>query len=207
MSALEARAEELRSKLQVASKQRDELEEKIKLNIEALGPVGMKTPLIDKEGYPRDDIDITKIRQLRHEVVLLQNDHKSAMSDIEKLLHEYSAVMKQISEDTGGFTATASESKASEHPHKSLTLDVESPGMARVDSVRANSPAEKGGLVAGDVVVAFGTATGVESSPLQAIAAIVKGNIGKRIPLSVKRDGGKTCLRVAALAFPPITMV
>merc|ERR1712241_1318258 len=41
--------------------------------------VGMNGPLIDNEGYPRNDIDIVKVRTARQKIICLSNDHKEKM--------------------------------------------------------------------------------------------------------------------------------
>ena len=44
--------------------------------------VGMNGPLIDNEGYPRNDIDIVKVRTARRKIICLSNDHKAIMKKI-----------------------------------------------------------------------------------------------------------------------------
>ena len=44
--------------------------------------VGMDGPLVDNEGYPRNDLDIPKIRMARHKIICLSNDHKDVMNKI-----------------------------------------------------------------------------------------------------------------------------
>eukprot|EP01084_Bolivina_argentea_P108341 193624_1 len=41
---------------------------------------------VDNEGFPRADIDIWRIAEIRKQVVMLQNDHINIMKQIEKLL-------------------------------------------------------------------------------------------------------------------------
>ena len=47
-----------------------------------------KPKYTDNEGYPRADIDIWSIAEVRKKVVMLQNDHIAIMKQIEKLLME-----------------------------------------------------------------------------------------------------------------------
>jgi 26S proteasome regulatory subunit N4 len=44
----------------------------------------MHTPLVDGEGFPRDDIDIYAVRTARVRVIELRNDLKGAMDEIAK---------------------------------------------------------------------------------------------------------------------------
>ena len=48
--------------------------------------VGMNGPLIDSEGYPRNDIDIVKVRTARQKIICLMNDHKEIMKKISDAL-------------------------------------------------------------------------------------------------------------------------
>jgi 26S proteasome non-ATPase regulatory subunit 9 len=73
--------------------QKDEIEKQIRQHqqsLEAIG-VGMDKPLVDREGFPRADIDVHAVRIERHAVIQLQNDHKGLMAQIEiaiQRLHE-----------------------------------------------------------------------------------------------------------------------
>jgi Nas2 N_terminal domain len=51
-------------------------------------PMGIDTPLIDDDGYPRHDVDVYRARTLRHRLAVLKTDHKSIVNEIEKLLIE-----------------------------------------------------------------------------------------------------------------------
>ena len=46
---------------------------------------GLKDPLIDKEGYPRGDVDIMKVLEKRKRLSTINYDHKEVMSQIERL--------------------------------------------------------------------------------------------------------------------------
>ncbi|NWH73520.1 PSMD9 ATPase, partial [Piaya cayana] len=53
-------------------KRKDEIEAQIKANYELLEGqkgVGMNEPLVDADGFPRDDIDLYKVRTLRHNII------------------------------------------------------------------------------------------------------------------------------------------
>lgn len=51
----------------------------------------MNGPLVDAEGFPRNDIDIYQVRQARQTIICLQNDHKELMNQIQTLLNQYHA--------------------------------------------------------------------------------------------------------------------
>jgi len=49
---------------------------------------GVNSPLCDKEGYPRADIDVSSTRHKRHRLICLRNDLFAAVSALEKALHQ-----------------------------------------------------------------------------------------------------------------------
>ena len=49
-------------------------------------PMGIDTPLVDGEGYPRGDIDVYRARTQRGRFAVLKTDHKEIQSKIEGLL-------------------------------------------------------------------------------------------------------------------------
>ena len=55
-------------------------------------PIGIDTPLVDSEGYPRGDIDVFRARTLRKRFIEIQNDHKSLTRKIEQGLVELQAI-------------------------------------------------------------------------------------------------------------------
>jgi 26S proteasome non-ATPase regulatory subunit 9 len=55
--------------------------------------MGIDTPLVDSEGYPRGDIDVFRARTLRRRFIEIQNDHKAVMAKIEKGLAELQLVV------------------------------------------------------------------------------------------------------------------
>ena len=62
--------------------------------------VGMNGSLIDNEGYPRNDIDIVKVRTARQKIICLMNDHKEIMKKISDALE---CIHQQNSNGTGNY--------------------------------------------------------------------------------------------------------
>ncbi|KAJ8578171.1 hypothetical protein ON010_g1031 [Phytophthora cinnamomi] len=65
----------------------------IEAEIEAVGAEltsgsnpGLHGPLVDAEGFPRADIDVYRVRQLRHTLAVRRTDHQQVMTQIEALL-------------------------------------------------------------------------------------------------------------------------
>ena len=60
-------------------------------------PMGIDTPLVDDEGFPRNDIDVFRARTLRNRLMVVRTDHKKLMSDIDTSLQQL-AVLQQTPE-------------------------------------------------------------------------------------------------------------
>ena len=50
--------------------------------------MGIDTPLVDEEGYPRNDIDIFRARTLRNRLMIVRTDHKKLMNEIDRSLQQ-----------------------------------------------------------------------------------------------------------------------
>ncbi len=93
--------------------------------------------------------------------------------------------------------AVSESSKGERTPYLGLMLreETRSPeGGARVAKVIADSPAEKGGLREGDVVVGFGDA--VIRGPVSLTKRIRESNVGDKVLVTVLRDGKKVTVTV-----------
>ena len=75
---------------------KSDIEARIKSIVEeldALG-VGLRGKLVDDQGFPRNDLDLFKIRELRNEHARLQTDHLALMKEIEAELSKHFAANK-----------------------------------------------------------------------------------------------------------------
>jgi hypothetical protein len=59
---------------------------------DGIEPMGVDTPLVDPEGYPRADIDVYRARTLRNRFRILQTDHKEISQKLEGLLVQLAAL-------------------------------------------------------------------------------------------------------------------
>jgi 26S proteasome non-ATPase regulatory subunit 9 len=92
--------EEARKQLASLDVQRKALENEAQVivsELEAPGenggePMGIDTPLTDRDGYPRADIDIYRTRTLRGRLAVIRTDHKALMAKIEEGLHKLNAL-------------------------------------------------------------------------------------------------------------------
>ncbi|XP_047237836.1 26S proteasome non-ATPase regulatory subunit 9 [Girardinichthys multiradiatus] len=164
-------------------KKKDEIEEQIKAYRDVLEDqgVGVEGPLVDAEGYPRADVNLYMIRDARHSISCLQNDHKAIMAQIEEALHMLHAREKAKKE--------RDEAASQEEPmEQQVTLR---PPFARVDAVTVGSPASGAGLKVGDEVIEFGSVNTSNFQNLQNIAAVVQHSEGKPLRVAVIRSGQK----------------
>jgi len=74
---------------------------------EGVEPMGIDTPLVDDEGYPRGDVDVHRARSLRNRLACIRTDHKSLMKDIERHLLQLSALQapRLAEQERGEFAA------------------------------------------------------------------------------------------------------
>lgn len=87
----------------------------------------MNDALVDKDGFPRQDIDVYQVRHARHKIICLQNDHKAIMKEIELGLHK---IHSQVGETAMDFS---SEVK--------LQKELDMKPIAKVNFVNEDSPA------------------------------------------------------------------
>ncbi|KAG7480997.1 hypothetical protein MATL_G00062110 [Megalops atlanticus] len=167
-------------------KKKDQIEEQIKAYYDMLEDqgVGMESPLVDTEGYPRADVDVYQVRTARHSIFCLQNDHKAIMVEIEEALHKLHAAEK-AKRERGQAEAQA------EAMEQEVSLP---PPFARVDTVTQGSPASQSGLRVGDEIIEFGSVNTGNFQSLQNIASVVQHSEGKPLSITVIRSGQKVHL-------------
>ena len=91
---MDAKKQQLRQELLNLNSERNKIEGDIKDYMDVLKSqgVGMKEPLVDNEGYPRNDIDVYTVRTTRHKIITLENDCRDIMKIIERKLEEFHAL-------------------------------------------------------------------------------------------------------------------
>ena len=75
-------------------------------------PIGIHTPLVDSEGYPRGDIDVYRARHLRHRLSVIQVDYRELMKELERELSRLSA----FSNRAGGGVLDESKARMEKKP-------------------------------------------------------------------------------------------
>lgn len=163
-------------------KQKDALEQEIREAEQALRSHGVTRTeaLVDKGGFPRSDIDVGSVVEIRRLLNCKQNDLKTLMAQIETSLAE-------LHQREGKHTDTA---------------EVRQRPFARVGRVVHNSPAFQAGLQVGDKVVRFGTANATNHDNMKKLISETVDNVNRQIEVAVERviDGKP---QVVALSLIP----
>lgn len=76
-------------------------------------PIGINTPLVDDEGYPRSDIDIYRARDLRKRLNELNYDHRTIMKQIENHLMNSSNSANNNGSNSASISPTSASVPAS----------------------------------------------------------------------------------------------
>lgn len=149
--------------------------------------VGFHEPLVDAEGFPRNDIDVRSVRLARTQIVCLQNDLKELTKSIEAGLEKYfhesketltsTKIPPEVRETSAG-TSSSSNSPAVENLLPIVTVNLVSPA----------SPAEEAGIQVRDQITAFGTITSANFKDLAQIGELVKNSQNQQIRVKVKRE-------------------
>ena len=164
-------------------KKKDDIEAEIKAWNEILHSnkqVGTHEPLVDGEGYPRNDIDVHQVTIARNKLAHLQNDHKAAMGQIEEALK----ALHQSNKNSPGASEERMQVDDVTPPSRDVT------GFAAVDIVSRGSPAEEAGLKVGDVIVRFGSVTKSNFTGLGCVGEVVQHSANAGIRVEVVRGGG-----------------
>ena len=143
-------------------------------------PAGIKSSLIDKEGFPRGDIDLFNVRAKRQRLAVINTDHKALMADIEKTLHLIHAELPTVEESRANYGNASS---------RSVEQSGNSMAFAVIDEILDSSPAKDAGLVNGDELLAFGRVNSQTLDALNSVPSVVRDNVGTKIPLTVRRKG------------------
>ena len=165
-------------------------------------PPGIKGSLCDKEGFPRGDIDIIRVKTMRGRLAVINTDHKNLMKDIEdevKTLHlSAPTIIRESHSSTPQYSAVSATTEI--HIPPAVLLDdkqyISAVAFATLDQILPNSPACNAGLAVGDDLLVFGeiklsVETPTSSSCLQLIPSAVTSayQTGSSIRLVVRTQG------------------
>lgn len=133
----------------------------------------MSTSLLTFDGFPRADIDVAQIRTTRARINQLKTDHKALMSQLEVAIHEHFASGESLEPSTAASAPSATSASSS---RTSAAPPVTQPAFAKINTVTEGSPAALAGLLAGDMLVLFGSANFANHERLSKVAQIVQQN-------------------------------
>ncbi|XP_017104531.2 26S proteasome non-ATPase regulatory subunit 9 [Drosophila bipectinata] len=151
--------------------------------------VGMNGPLVDAEGFPRNDIDIYQVRQARQTIICLQNDHKELMNQISSLLNQYhSEIATTDPELVNRASALGLDDDDRSKAGANLTSFAPVRSIVLVNLVSPYSPAEEAGLREGDGILRFGSINSNNfKGDLAQIGELVRHMQNQNVELKVKR--------------------
>eukprot|EP00579_Thalassiosira_antarctica_P000524 CAMPEP_0201868710 /NCGR_PEP_ID=MMETSP0902-20130614/2485_1 /ASSEMBLY_ACC=CAM_ASM_000551 /TAXON_ID=420261 /ORGANISM="Thalassiosira antarctica, Strain CCMP982" /LENGTH=314 /DNA_ID=CAMNT_0048394079 /DNA_START=65 /DNA_END=1006 /DNA_ORIENTATION=- len=147
-------------------------------------PIGIDTPLIDSEGYPRGDIDIYRARTLRKRFKEIQTDHKALEKKIDLGLMEIAALTKGSSG-----SEQQSKSKPSGSISNATDADDEEEKMARL----APKPKPKFDPKTGKWVVKSwdGSVAGVENGEMRSFEDLSSTSTAALASIAINAGGGR----------------
>lgn len=144
--------------------------------------MGINEPLVDKDGYPRIDIDVHKARYLRNKLALLRTDHKDLSKELEgklfiktqsstdervvkpayhqklgKWIHDHSEVVTSTERYQKSQTFyTIHKETNRDMPSNFLSFSTNREPFAVIDEITNNSPSHKSGIRLNDLLLMFG---------------------------------------------------
>ncbi|KAJ8953783.1 hypothetical protein NQ314_007213 [Rhamnusium bicolor] len=171
--------QDVREQVLELMKEKDKIENEIRelTDILTLNGVGMNDPLVDGEGFPINSIDTYQVRNARHRIICLQNDHKNLMKQIENGLQGY------YSTSSSGNTTRVTPMDSSDRP----IIVIHKIPFAKVTLVTPGSPADYAGIFTDDEVVEFGSVNSTNFKNISDIATVVQHTEGSQIGIKLKR--------------------
>lgn len=121
----------------------------------------MESELVDKEGFPRSDIDVYAIRHARLNIIRLRND----LHDVTQTLHSALLRLHQ-----GRTVATPTPQQLNAQATHSEKETLHPTPFALIDAVAPDSPAASAGLLINDKLLKFGPIHSGNHEKLSALA-------------------------------------
>ncbi|CAG0881453.1 unnamed protein product [Darwinula stevensoni] len=149
--------------------------------------VGMNTPLVDEEGYPRSDVDVPRVRAARHQIICLQNDRKALLKEIEDGLLAIHDVERTTSVEVPPQSSSAG-ANGYHHIEDGLSHGQHKTPFIRISDVSPGSPAALAGFENGDLITQFGSITSENYKKLNDIAEAVSHSQNHPLNIQAKRE-------------------
>mmetsp|Transcript_8045 Transcript_8045/g.20021 ORF Transcript_8045/g.20021 Transcript_8045/m.20021 type:complete len:231 (-) Transcript_8045:223-915(-) len=192
--------------LQALIRKKDALEaeaESLTEQLSASNMGGVSGPLVDREGFPRADVDVHATRLLRNRLACLNTDHRQLMGQIEQSMHALHAAAAADGTVSTGSAPAARSTPAAAAPSGSAAPAASAAAnghtqlkpFALVDSVDPAGPAAAAGLQVGDRLLRFGALHAENHDQLKALGRLTQRSVGGEVAVIV--------LRAAANSEPP----
>ncbi|KAG2452197.1 hypothetical protein HYH02_003228 [Chlamydomonas schloesseri] len=130
--------------------------------LNAPGMPGLKGSLLDKQGFPRSDVDVAAVRRDRHRLICLTNDHRVLSDRLAGLLGELHTAMRE----------QAAAAAATPSPAAAAAPQPAAPGVAP-GSTSTSAPMEVDGASAGASITTATTNSSNTSNNGATVAAAV----------------------------------
>lgn len=146
-------------------------------------PAGIKDPLVDREGFPRNDIDLFAVCEKRQRLAVINTDHKALMRQIER-------EMKNVYTTIEVLPSPPSQQQQEQVSNIHIQAkDVHYTAFAIINEILDGSPAKESGLIDGDKLISFGTVSAkAGSDAINMLPEIVRSNMNKPISLKISRS-------------------
>lgn len=118
--------------------------------------VSRDDPLVTKDGFPRNDIDVNAARAARVELIRLENDFKSLDSQI-------SVLVKEV------FTLKRAQKSANSSQASNATKPAELREICKIRTLVSGSCGSEAGLQADDRVLVFNDAKSIAQFPAELV--------------------------------------
>ena len=149
-------------------------------------PAGVKDPLVDKEGFPRGDIDVHAVLEKRNRLAIINTDHKRVMKEIEILLEKLHSDLPKFVDSSCRSSGNFDGSNVSTTPSSSSAPALRP--FAIIDEILEGSPAQLATLEDGDLLYEFGTVKyKVGSDAIQQLPDYVRSRLNQPITLKISR--------------------
>ncbi|KAK2422296.1 hypothetical protein P8452_52016 [Trifolium repens] len=166
------------------------------------GAPGLSGNLVDSEGFPRSDIDVTLIRAERRRLAELRNDYTNVTDKINQniqILHSAklggnNRLPNSGNDDRSDIQTSSTVETPSQNVILSLSpnsMDVDvlvSRPFAVVDEITDGSPAVEDGLQLGDQILKFGNVEAGDNLQ-QRLNSEAQSSMGQTVPVVIMRQG------------------
>ncbi|PAV90980.1 hypothetical protein WR25_19927 [Diploscapter pachys] len=145
MESHRLKANELKSKL-------EEMDKELADNWQYLRKLGfdLDTPVIDENGFPRADIDISAVNNAKRRIREIEKDSKEVQDKLAETLDE----MHQTAAKNGQVDSPTGDSSTGNRPIVHRTSNTP---FVKIAAIASGSPGEKAGAQKGDEIIQFGS--------------------------------------------------